>query len=361
MLLRRRALVRRQRRFDAGGRCVEPVHVAHHRPRSGVGELDRLGRGRALRIDQEQGCLTHRRGQQALAGLDRRDVKRLGGRPCDVAGVDRLRVGGCKPLRGGDVTGRLRGHVELPQRESRLGRVGGGALEREHPGYRHQHDHRRQHEDPVVPHRVANLEWGSAPASDFRNRLQPISPLQSPVPAPANCAHDRHTPSRVAPVAGASRGGARTPRRGYIRARMEVGGHRPALDVVVPFFGPRASLERLVSGMATLPLGEADTLTIVDNRPPGAEPVRGVGRAEVIQAPERQSSYYARNRGAERGRAEWLLFLDADVTPGARPARALLRPAPVARPPASWVGRSRTRTATPGRRPRPASRRSGGR
>ena len=98
---------------------------------------------------------------------------------------------------------------------------------------------------------------------------------------------------------------------------MEVGGHRPALDVVVPFFGPRASLERLVSGMAMLPLGEADTLTIVDNRAPGAEPVRGAGRAEVIQAPERQSSYYARNRGAERGRAEWLLFLDADVTPRA--------------------------------------------
>ena len=142
---------------------------------------------------------------------------------------------------------------------------------------------------------------------------------------------------------------------------MGVGGHRPALDVVVPFFGPGASLERLVSGMAMLPLGEADTLTIVDNRPPGAEPVRGVGRAEVIQAPERQSSYYARNRGAERGRAEWLLFLDADVTPGADLLERYFDPPPSRdhrRP--GWGDRGRA-TATPGRRPRPASQRSGGR
>ena len=85
---------------------------------------------------------------------------------------------------------------------------------------------------------------------------------------------------------------------------------RPAVDVVVPFYGPRASLEGLVAGMAALQLGEGDTLTIVDNRPPGAEPVPG-----TVRAPELQSSYYARNRGAEEGGADWILFLDADVTP----------------------------------------------
>jgi GT2 family glycosyltransferase len=91
---------------------------------------------------------------------------------------------------------------------------------------------------------------------------------------------------------------------------MEVGGDRPAVDVVVPFFGPRSSLERLVAGMSSLALREGDTVTVVDNRPPGAAPVSG-----AIQAPERQSSYYARNRGAERGSAEWILFLDADTCP----------------------------------------------
>src|SRR5689334_156692 len=91
---------------------------------------------------------------------------------------------------------------------------------------------------------------------------------------------------------------------------MELGGDRPAIDVVVPFFGPRASLERLVAGMSSLRLREGDSVTIVDNRPPGARPVSG-----TIQAPERQSSYYARNRGAEPGRNEWIVFLDADVRP----------------------------------------------
>jgi GT2 family glycosyltransferase len=35
----------------------------------------------------------------------------------------------------------------------------------------------------------------------------------------------------------------------------------------------------------------------------------------VIRAPERQSSYYARNQGASAGSGDWLLFLDADVDP----------------------------------------------
>ena len=35
----------------------------------------------------------------------------------------------------------------------------------------------------------------------------------------------------------------------------------------------------------------------------------------MIAAPERQSSYFARNVGARVGSAEWIVFLDADVEP----------------------------------------------
>jgi len=35
----------------------------------------------------------------------------------------------------------------------------------------------------------------------------------------------------------------------------------------------------------------------------------------IVAAPERQSSYYARNRGAISGHGMWLVFLDADVQP----------------------------------------------
>jgi glycosyltransferase involved in cell wall biosynthesis len=90
---------------------------------------------------------------------------------------------------------------------------------------------------------------------------------------------------------------------------------RPAVDVVVPFYGPRESLERLVRSLAALELRPGDTVTVADNRPPGAEAVAGVGAVRVVPAGERRSSYYARNVGAAQGTGEWLLFLDADVLP----------------------------------------------
>lgn len=86
--------------------------------------------------------------------------------------------------------------------------------------------------------------------------------------------------------------------------------HRPGVDVVVPFAGSAAALGELVARMAALALEPGDTLTIVDNRPAGAERVDG-----VLRAPERQSSYFARNAGAGKGSNPWLLFLDADVEP----------------------------------------------
>jgi GT2 family glycosyltransferase len=88
---------------------------------------------------------------------------------------------------------------------------------------------------------------------------------------------------------------------------------RPAVDVVIPFRGTDQDLSALRGRMAALALGEADTLTIVDNR---EHPVA--------------SSYYARNRGAERGTAEWIVFLDADVTPRPGLLDAYFDPEPAA-------------------------------
>jgi glycosyltransferase involved in cell wall biosynthesis len=106
---------------------------------------------------------------------------------------------------------------------------------------------------------------------------------------------------------------------------MAGGEDRPAVDVVVPFLGPKSSLERLIAGMSQLELGSDDTLTIVDN---GGVGVTGNGRIRVLEAPERRSSYYARNRGAALGSADWLVFLDADVTPRPRLLDAYLADAP---------------------------------
>jgi GT2 family glycosyltransferase len=85
---------------------------------------------------------------------------------------------------------------------------------------------------------------------------------------------------------------------------------RPAVDIVVPFAGSDAALDDLVRRVDVIQLREGDTLTVVDNRPDSRD------RAlNVVAAPDQQSSYHARNRGAVRGNAPWLLFIDADVDP----------------------------------------------
>jgi glycosyltransferase involved in cell wall biosynthesis len=105
-------------------------------------------------------------------------------------------------------------------------------------------------------------------------------------------------------------GTAEEPAGAHTRARLPA---RPSVDVVVPFVGPRESLERLIAGLGDLQLRDGDTLTVVDNRPRAAAEVRGRAGVRVVRAPERQSSYYARNVGAAAGDAEWILFVDADV------------------------------------------------
>ena len=69
---------------------------------------------------------------------------------------------------------------------------------------------------------------------------------------------------------------------------------RPTVDVVVPFRGEPDQLERVRANAGRLRLGEGDTLSVVVN-----EGLPG----------------YSRNRGVERGSAEWLVFFDADTVP----------------------------------------------
>jgi hypothetical protein len=85
---------------------------------------------------------------------------------------------------------------------------------------------------------------------------------------------------------------------------------RPAVDIVVPFAGSDEALDDLLHRLEVIQLGPGDTLTVVDNRAGSHD--RG---DKVVAAPDQQSSYHARNRGAARGRAPWLLFIDADVDP----------------------------------------------
>src|SRR5919108_4622911 len=84
---------------------------------------------------------------------------------------------------------------------------------------------------------------------------------------------------------------------------------RPPIDVVVPFAGSDDELRSVHARLAGLKLSEQDPLTIGDNRRNGTE----LALDGVVREGERQSSYYARNRGAARGTAPWIVFVDADL------------------------------------------------
>jgi GT2 family glycosyltransferase len=86
---------------------------------------------------------------------------------------------------------------------------------------------------------------------------------------------------------------------------------RPAVSVVLPFHGSAREGSDAVAALCALRPRSKDELIVVDNTPQGAVS-NGHAAIDVLPAPARQSSYHARNHGAERARNEWLLFVDAD-------------------------------------------------
>lgn len=90
---------------------------------------------------------------------------------------------------------------------------------------------------------------------------------------------------------------------------------RPAVDVVLPFKGSDADIERVAERLAGLTTTPGDTLTIADNRPGATDSSRGL--VTILGAGALQTSYHARNQAAAIGSAPWLVFVDADVHPPA--------------------------------------------
>lgn len=88
---------------------------------------------------------------------------------------------------------------------------------------------------------------------------------------------------------------------------------RPPANVVVPFRGSKPELEELRARLESLELRDGDSLVVVDNSPGPAVDGESRGPVPVVRAGDRATPGYARNRGASKGNAPWLLFLDADV------------------------------------------------
>jgi len=103
---------------------------------------------------------------------------------------------------------------------------------------------------------------------------------------------------------------------------------RPAVDVVVPFAGSLPALRAVVARLASVAVRPGDSVTVAVNRRGLAGSVAGDGPVRVVEAAAVRSSYHARNAGARLGRADWLLFLDADVEPPAGLLDALFAPPP---------------------------------
>jgi mycofactocin glycosyltransferase len=93
---------------------------------------------------------------------------------------------------------------------------------------------------------------------------------------------------------------------------------RPSVDVVVPFKGGAEELGRLRERLAMLSLRPGDSVVVVDNTVGRARPEDSNGddgRVPVLRGADVPTPAFARNRGAARGAAEWLVFFDSDTVP----------------------------------------------
>src|SRR5438128_2037998 len=81
----------------------------------------------------------------------------------------------------------------------------------------------------------------------------------------------------------------------------------------MPFAGDASAAARALDALTALRTQPGDELILADNSDV-ARPRAGV---EVVRAPGERSPAHARNVGAEHGRCDWILFLDADcLAPG---------------------------------------------
>jgi GT2 family glycosyltransferase len=102
---------------------------------------------------------------------------------------------------------------------------------------------------------------------------------------------------------------------------------RPAASVIVPFLGPDGELHDLARRLERPRLADGDEVLVADNRA-GASPERRLGAARAVPAPGRRSPAHARNAAAALAKGEWLVFVDADVTPEPDLLDAYLSPPP---------------------------------